>query len=318
MSRLRPIACSGKLSDTSINISVQTLNSNQFSTLPVVVSPNFIELIIDPLQIYGALERVNMTAHASGSTAIMVARGQNGSAARTHNQSGVQEDWLIGPTDQDFIHGSLSSLDADDHTQYYNVTRHQTAGAHSAAAIRNDIFPVGMEFLWSGNAENFPSGFLIELGQAVSRTTYSALWALWGTMYGSGDGSTTFNLPNNAGAAFVGANSDPTAASWPTIIPVGGAPFTISGHEHEYSSVTSAAAIGASHTHEFDTGVDTFGIATGSAAAGSGSSHTHSLQGITTTAPSNFTDPHAHTLAGSSDPGNLTLFARPKFVIVKY
>ena len=44
-----------------------------------------------------------------------------------------------------------------------------------------------------------PSGFLECAGQAVSRTTYAALFAAIGTLYGSGDGSTTFNLPNLRG-----------------------------------------------------------------------------------------------------------------------
>lgn len=33
-------------------------------------------------------------------------------------------------------------------------------------------------------------------GQAVSRTTYADLFALWGTRFGAGDGGTTFNLPS--------------------------------------------------------------------------------------------------------------------------
>lgn len=41
-----------------------------------------------------------------------------------------------------------------------------------------------------------PSGYLLCNGAAVSRATYAALYALIGTTYGSGDGSTTFNLPN--------------------------------------------------------------------------------------------------------------------------
>ena len=45
-----------------------------------------------------------------------------------------------------------------------------------------------------------PSGWLIANGDAVSRTTYAALFALIGTTYGSGDGSTTFNLPDLRGA----------------------------------------------------------------------------------------------------------------------
>lgn len=41
-----------------------------------------------------------------------------------------------------------------------------------------------------------PSGFLFCQGQAVSRTTYEELFKVIGTAYGSGDGSTTFNLPD--------------------------------------------------------------------------------------------------------------------------
>lgn len=41
-----------------------------------------------------------------------------------------------------------------------------------------------------------PYGYLAQNGQAVSRTTYAALFAVIGTTYGAGDGSTTFNLPN--------------------------------------------------------------------------------------------------------------------------
>lgn len=41
-----------------------------------------------------------------------------------------------------------------------------------------------------------PAGYLLCDGSAVSRTTYSALYAVVGTTFGSGDGSTTFNLPN--------------------------------------------------------------------------------------------------------------------------
>jgi len=43
---------------------------------------------------------------------------------------------------------------------------------------------------------NIGSPYLLANGQAVSRTTYSALFASYGTLYGAGDGSTTFNLPN--------------------------------------------------------------------------------------------------------------------------
>jgi len=43
------------------------------------------------------------------------------------------------------------------------------------------------------------SSFVFPYGQAISRTTYSALFALTSTVYGVGDGSTTFNLPDLRG-----------------------------------------------------------------------------------------------------------------------
>lgn len=49
-----------------------------------------------------------------------------------------------------------------------------------------------------------PAGWLVLNGQAVSRTLYPALFALIGTAYGAGDGSTTFNLPDMQGRSAVG------------------------------------------------------------------------------------------------------------------
>ncbi|CAM5998847.1 unnamed protein product [Sphagnum balticum] len=49
-----------------------------------------------------------------------------------------------------------------------------------------------------------PAGYLACSGQAVSRTTYAALFAICGTNYGAGDGVTTFNLPNLQGKIPVG------------------------------------------------------------------------------------------------------------------
>jgi hypothetical protein len=50
-------------------------------------------------------------------------------------------------------------------------------------------------FHWP-TSSSYPTGFLACDGSAVSRTSYADLFALIGTTYGIGDGSTTFNLPN--------------------------------------------------------------------------------------------------------------------------
>lgn len=66
------------------------------------------------------------------------------------------------------------------------------------------IFPfvAGMVIPFAGSSA--PTGFLLCGGQAVSRTTYSDLFAVVGTTYGVGDGSSTFNLPDLQGRVVAG------------------------------------------------------------------------------------------------------------------
>jgi microcystin-dependent protein len=65
----------------------------------------------------------------------------------------------------------------------------------------------GMDY-WDTVAPN--SSFIFPLGQPISRTVYAAAFARWGTTFGPGDGSTTFNVPNKAGR--VSAMLDATGA----------------------------------------------------------------------------------------------------------
>ncbi len=57
--------------------------------------------------------------------------------------------------------------------------------------------PVGTVTAFAG--ATVPAGTLLCDGSAVSRTVYASLFAQIGTTYGSGDGSTTFNLPDYRG-----------------------------------------------------------------------------------------------------------------------
>lgn len=54
--------------------------------------------------------------------------------------------------------------------------------------------------------DSVPAGYLVCNGQAVSRTTYINLFTVYGTKFGTGDGSTTFNLPNLQGKFLIGAS----------------------------------------------------------------------------------------------------------------
>lgn len=52
-----------------------------------------------------------------------------------------------------------------------------------------------------------PAGFLLCDGSAVSRTTYSALFAAIGVVWGAGDTTTTFNVPDLRGRATIGSGT---------------------------------------------------------------------------------------------------------------
>jgi microcystin-dependent protein len=70
--------------------------------------------------------------------------------------------------------------------------------------VTNAVQP-GMIFPYGGNTP--PSGYLLCNGAAYSRSTYSALYTAIGTIWGTGDGSTTFNVPNFQGAFLRGAGT---------------------------------------------------------------------------------------------------------------
>lgn len=73
----------------------------------------------------------------------------------------------------------------------------------------NTNTPVGSISLFAGSTA--PNGWLICDGSAVSRTTYADLFSVIGTTYGTGDGSTTFNIPNLKGKVPVGLNTSDTS-----------------------------------------------------------------------------------------------------------
>lgn len=63
--------------------------------------------------------------------------------------------------------------------------------------ISNGSQPAGTVIYFAKNTP--PTGYLKANGAAVSRTTYASLFAVIGTTFGAGDGSTTFNLPDLRG-----------------------------------------------------------------------------------------------------------------------
>jgi len=73
----------------------------------------------------------------------------------------------------------------------YEATRYDFDGANLTGI---EGIPTATIVPWSDSS--VPTGFLECDGSAVSRSTYADLFAIVGTTYGSGDGSTTFNVPD--------------------------------------------------------------------------------------------------------------------------
>lgn len=132
-----------------------------------------------------------------------------------YNLPGVND-----PADEDLwgdqLNENWSALDTD----LYNVSLRM---------------PVAAVMPFAGSSA--PTGWLLCYGQAISRITYADLFAVVGTTYGSGNGSTTFNVPDMRGYVVAGKdNMGGTSANRLT-----GQPGGVNGD--------NLAATGGSETH---------------------------------------------------------------------
>ena len=104
----------------------------------------------------------------------------------------------------------------------------------ATTAFATAISPSGLILMWP--TATVPSGFLLCAGAAVSRTTYAALFAVVGVVFGIGDGSTTFNLPDYRDRSPVGAGTTYAAAT------TGGSKDAVVV-SHTHTGTTAAASL---------------------------------------------------------------------------
>ena len=101
-----------------------------------------------------------------------------------------------------------------------------------------------------------PSLWLFARGQAVSRTTYAALFSAIGTTYGVGDGSTTFNLPDLQGRVVAGLE-DTAARLTSGVSGVDGGTLGASGgnqNMHQHTHTATVTDPGHTHNQAANTG----------------------------------------------------------------
>jgi len=90
----------------------------------------------------------------------------------------------------------------------YEATKYDFSGANLTGI---EGIPTATIVPWS--SASVPTGFLECNGQTVSRSTYSALFAIVGTTYGAGDGSSTFLVPNLGDNVPVGKSNNKALGS---------------------------------------------------------------------------------------------------------
>ena len=152
------------------------------------------------------------------------------------------------------------------------------------------LAPTGCVLPFAGSTA--PTYFLLCFGQAVSRTTYADLFGVIGTTYGTGDGFTTFNLPDlrgravagldNMGGSAAGRLTSTVLSASNTLGATGGAQTVtlstseIPSHSHAIQRSNSAAtSVGADASALYRIQQDTGATMTNTQNSGGGSAHSN-------------------------------------------
>lgn len=167
----------------------------------------------------------------------------------------------------------------------YEATKYDFTGANLTGI---EGTATGTILPWS--AASLPTGFLECNGQAVSRSTYSALFAIVGTTYGAGDGSSTFALPDLQNNVPVGKSNNKALASSGganTVAATGNvggstANATLStaqlaSHSHSSTSVPGGPNSNSGNQVDGATVSPTYAGSIGTNNAGSGQGHSHNM-----------------------------------------
>jgi microcystin-dependent protein len=191
----------------------------------------------------------------------------------------------------------------------YDGTRFQLL---SVAAVPAAI-PAGFVAAWP--LASVPTGWLECDGSAVSRSSYPALFAVYGTSYGPGDGSTTFNLPNYKDYFLRGFDSSGTDAASRTDRgdgTTGASVGTKQAGDYLSHTHTGTTTSDGAHTHTY-TRPDPID---GSSVHPTGSGRNDPTSFTSTSTGSN--GAHTHTFTTAASPTSGGTETRPKNITVKW
>ena len=188
------------MADTSVKLS---------GTYDSIEAYNILEQMRDMSDDFDDARNEAVAAASTATAAVSTAQGYANSAstyagnASTYadNASDSADDAAASAANASTSEGNASTSATNAHNSELAAAASESAAAGSAddaeaaaAAAALAITPTGSVLAFAGSTS--PAGWLLCDGSAVSRETYAALFAVIGTTYGSGNGSTTFNLPD--------------------------------------------------------------------------------------------------------------------------
>lgn len=279
ISGVRPISLTG-LTTYTLQAYNGTLDDARSMVLVFTGSPSATVTIVAPLvnKIYIIVnlcgQTINMTA-TGGSTSLAIPYSSPGLTAQCYcdaaNATGLGAGFYssqTGSAGNFVVNGTLSATGESDTgnlsvggnlsvTGTTALTGTATAPTPStgdnSTKIATTAFVSTSNLVMSGTIQMWPTssaptGYLICNGVAISRTTYATLFGILGTTFGTGDGSTTFNLPNYTNAMPIGAGGTyalaATGGSATTTIGLTNLPphdhsITDPGHSHTYATYSA-------------------------------------------------------------------------------
>ena len=174
------------LADTTVSLRV-SLYPGQYASVPTWVETHEVQ------------------TDFSGCFGITVGRGERDNSSLAQNYSDVNFSAIYYWLKIEILEGN----------SYREITYSQLPSSPYAEVAYNALIPAGVIVPFGGEAENIPSGWLLCDGSEISRSEYPSLYNAVGVCWGTGDGSTTFNLPDMRGMFLRGVSgaseNDPDA-----------------------------------------------------------------------------------------------------------